>query len=65
MPMISSAPTRTGLRPNRSARYPPTLPPIGRIKKPTPRVANDSSVPVTGSDSGKKTSPKYSADAVP
>jgi hypothetical protein len=58
MPISSSAPTSTGFRPNRSARYPPTDPPIGRMRKPTPSVAKESSVPTVGSDSGKKASPK-------
>ena len=64
-PMTIMAPTSTGLRPNRSARYPPTAPPRGRMTKPTASVANASRVPTRGSLSGKKTAPKYSADAVP
>jgi hypothetical protein len=39
--------------------------PIGRATYPTPNVARDRSVPVAGSDSGKKTLPKTSAAAVP
>jgi hypothetical protein len=57
--------TRTGLRPTLSPRYPPITPPSGRTAKPTPRVAKDSSVPVSGSLEGKKSWLKYNAAAVP
>jgi hypothetical protein len=65
MPISSSEPTSTGLRPIRSPRYPPTMPPTGRTAKPIPNVANDNRVPDNGSEDGKKTLPKYSAAAVP
>ena len=41
------------------------MPPNGRTAKPIPRVANDSSVPDSGSDAGKNTLLKYRAAAVP
>ena len=53
--------TRTGLRPSLSPRYPPMTPPRGRTRNPTPRVAKDSRVPVSGSPEGKKSVLKYSA----
>ena len=40
-------------------------PPRGRTRNPTPRVAKDSRVPVSGSPEGKKSVLKYSAAAVP
>ena len=57
--------TRTGLRPILSPRYPPMTPPSGRTANPTPSVAKDSRVPVSGSAEGKKSVPKYNAAAVP
>ena len=57
--------TRTGLRPILSPRYPPMTPPSGRTRNPTPRVAKDSRVPVSGSPEGKKSVLKYRAAAVP
>ncbi len=41
------------------------MPPSGRTANPMPSVANDSSVPESGSVAGKKTWLKYSAAAVP
>ena len=41
------------------------IPPSGRAAKPTPRVANDASVPAIGLAPGKNAWPKYSAAAVP
>ena len=41
------------------------MPPSGRTANPMPSVANDSSVPDSGSLAGKKTVLKYSAAAVP
>jgi hypothetical protein len=41
------------------------MPPIGRAAKPTAYVPSASSVPTSGSDSGKNNCPKTSAAAVP
>ena len=41
------------------------MPPSGRTANPMPSVANDSSVPDSGSFAGKKTVLKYSAAAIP
>ena len=65
MPISNREPTRTGLRPMRSPRYPPRMPPSGRTAKPMPRVAKASRVADSGLEPGKKTFPKYSAAAVP
>ena len=64
-PMMINEATSTGLRPIRSPRWPPMMPPSGRAMKPTPSVANEAKVPISGSSLGKKTVPKYSAAAVP
>ncbi len=63
-PIRSSVATRAGLRPARSPMAPKMIDPIGRAAKPTPNVANESSVLTTGSAVGKKTCPSTSAEAV-
>ena len=64
-PMITKVRTRTVLRPVRSPKCPKTMPPIGRATKPTAYVANESSVPTSGSKVGKKSRLKISAAALP
>src|SRR5215510_16356094 len=53
------------LRPIRSPKWPQTMPPIGRAKKPTAYVLYEAITPVIASYFGKKSLPKTSALAVP
>jgi hypothetical protein len=53
------------LRPILSPKCPKITPPIGRAAKPTAYVANASSVPTSGSKSGKNSLLKTSAAAEP
>ena len=54
IPIVSSI---AGLRPARSAKAPMTMPPIGRVRKPIPKIASDDSRLAIGSFDGKKVSP--------
>ncbi len=54
-----------GLASDAVAEVTPMMPPIGRAANPTPRVAKERRVPVSGSPPGKNAVPKYSAAAVP
>jgi hypothetical protein len=49
-----SVATRVALRPIRSPRCPKMIAPSGRARNPTKNVENASSVPASGSNSGKK-----------
>ena len=53
-PIRNIVSARVRLRPIRSPTWPKTKPPIGRTRKPTANVANDSSVPTNVVWSGKK-----------
>jgi hypothetical protein len=64
-PMSRSVRTSMFLRPSRSPKCPKTTPPSGRATNPTANVAKASSVPTSGSNSGKKSLLKTSAAAVP
>ena len=57
-PMVSSI---AGLRPARSAKAPISTPPSGRVMKPTPNTATESSRLVNGELDGKKVLPIYTA----
>ncbi len=46
-----------GLRPARSAKAPMTMPPIGRVTKPMPKIASEESRLAIGSLEGKNVSP--------
>ena len=63
--MISSASTSIFLRPTLSPKWPKITPPTGRARKPTPKVANEASVAMTGSTFGKNSLSKTSAATVP
>lgn len=64
-PIVTSEMISIFLRPTRSPKWPKTTPPTGRARKPTPKVAKDSSVPTSGLESGKNSAGKTSAAAVP
>ena len=55
----------TVFRPTRSPTIPQTMPPTGRRKNPTAKVANDASWATTGSFDEKNTAGKTAADARP
>ena len=61
MPIMSSVMTSTKRRPYRSPRCPNKIPPRGRERYPTQKVANASRVPDNGSKFGKKSLLKTSA----
>ena len=65
MPISSSVPTMTFLRPSRSPMWPMKNDPIGRATYATPNVANAAIVAADRLPSGKKMSGKTSAAAVP
>jgi len=50
-----------GFLPMRSAMRPITMPPSGRVRKPTPKVASDFSKPMPGVAEGKKAWPMCTA----
>ncbi len=62
-PISSSVLTSTCLRPSLSPSRPKKMPPTGRARNPTAYVEKDSSVPVSGSLSGKNSFGKTSAAA--
>jgi hypothetical protein len=62
-PISSSVLTSTCLRPSLSPSRPKKMPPTGRARNPTAYVENDSSVPVSGSLSGKNSLGKTRAAA--
>ena len=62
--MMSSVITSTKRRPWRSPRCPNRMPPNGRDRYPTQKVANASSVPVSGSNVGKNSLLNTSAASV-
>ncbi len=64
-PMIMSEVTSIALRPMRSPKCPKITPPSGRAAKPTANVPKAESVPISGLEPGKNSSPKTSAAAVP
>nr|WP_017974537.1 hypothetical protein [Actinopolyspora halophila] len=64
-PISSRVATSTFFRPSRSPTWPRNSAPNGPATYPTPKVANESRVPVTGSAAGKKIFWKTSAAAVP
>ena len=49
----------------RSPKWPNTSPPNGRATNPMAKVASDWSVPIVGSEAGKKTEGKTTAAATP
>ncbi|KAG0907105.1 hypothetical protein G6F32_017042 [Rhizopus arrhizus] len=53
------------LRPTRSPKWPNRMPPMGRASMPLANAPKAASVPVTGSNCGKKNLLKTSAAAVP
>ncbi len=53
-PIVTSAATRTALRPTRSPRWPATTAPIGRAPKPAAYVAKAARVPAVALMPGKK-----------
>ena len=63
--MVTREMTSIFLRPTRSPKWPNTTPPTGRARNPTPRVAKDSSAPMSGLVLGKNSLGKTSAAAVP
>ena len=63
--MVTREMTSIFLRPTRSPKWPNTMPPMGRARKPTPRVAKESSAPMSGLVFGKNNLGKTSAAAVP
>ena len=65
MPISSSVPTRTFLRPSRSPMWPMKNEPIGRATYATPNVANAAIVAADSLPSGKKISGNTRAAAVP
>ena len=66
MPMIISDVTSIDLRPMRSPKWPKTMPPSGRAAKPTAKVPKaDERADQPARRSGKNSSPKTSAAAVP
>ncbi len=65
IPINSSVVTSIALRPILSPKWPKNTPPNGLAAKPTPNVAKASSVPMSGSDSGKNSGAKTTAAAVP
>ena len=64
-PISSRLSTSSFLRPMRSPKWPNTSPPNGRATKPMAKVASDWSVPIVGSEAGKKTEGKTTAAATP
>jgi hypothetical protein len=64
-PITRRVTTRVFFLPNLSPMCPAMMPPMGRAKKPTPKVPKASRVPDSGSDEGKNSLPKTSAAAVP
>jgi hypothetical protein len=65
MPITSRVTTSTVLRPTLSPKWPKMIPPMGRAMNPVAEVAKASSVPVSGSASGKNSLLKTSAAAEP
>jgi hypothetical protein len=65
IPITSVVMTSVSRRPILSPRWPNRTPPSGRTRKPTPKVAKASSVPVAGSASLKNSLLNTSAAAVP
>ena len=63
--IVNSAVMNAFLRPNLSPKCPHTTPPSGRARNATPNTLNDSSAPDVGLASGKNSSGKTSAAAVP
>ena len=63
-PMVSSAATSVVLRPTRSPKCPKSADPTGRARKAMAKVAIEASVPVAGSDDGKKSAGNTSTAAV-
>ena len=65
-PIIIKAMTKVCLRPTRSPKWPKTIPPSGRAKKPTAKVLNEAiSATIAGISAGKKALGKMIAAAVP
>ena len=64
-PMSISVVTSIDLRPILSPKWPKTMPPTGRAKKPTAYVAKAAIVPASASKFGKNSLLNTSADAVP
>jgi hypothetical protein len=64
-PVSSSVVTSTRLRPTRSPKWPNTIPPSGRARKPTPNVASEANVPATGDTDGKNSVPNTRLAASP
>jgi hypothetical protein len=65
MPITSVVMMSVDRRPMRSPSRPKKKPPTGRKRNATPNVAKAISVPTAGSASGKNSSSKTSAAAVP
>jgi len=57
IPMMVKDSIIAGLRPMRSPMRPMTMPPIGRVMNPTPKVASDSSRLAPGVVEGKNAWP--------
>ncbi len=64
-PIRVSARTSIGLRPFLSPSWPATMPPIGRARKPTAKVAKAARTPAVELPAGKYRSPRTSAAAMP
>ena len=64
-PTIANVQINVILRPTLSPKWPKTMPPSGRDRKPTPKVANAAIKPIKGSLSGKNRGAKTSPAAVP
>jgi hypothetical protein len=63
-PIIRSVMMSTKRRPWRSPKWPNRMPPNGRDRYPTQKVANDNSVPDNGSKFGKNSLLNTSAASV-
>ncbi|MNT63020.1 hypothetical protein D3C72_2007920 [compost metagenome] len=65
MPISSRLSVNMDLRPTRSPKWPNRMPPMGRASMPLANAANAASVPVAGSNCGKKILLNTRAAAVP
>lgn len=65
IPIIQTVIISIRLRPRRSPKWPKIIPPSGRKRNPTPKVANAARVPIAGLICGKNSRLNTSAAVMP